>query len=98
MRMRRLELLLLSEPDPKSGAATNYATPARKLRGKNTTFFANGTPIGDEKFQRHIMRCIYLGIATFYLINFINFMNFFVPLRPQIVNANPHDNNIIKIS
>ena len=35
--MKGLEPILLTEPDPKSGAATNYATPARKLRGKNTT-------------------------------------------------------------
>ena len=60
--MRRLELLLLSEPDPKSGAATNYATPARKLRGKNTTFFANGTSVGNENFRRRFMKRLYINI------------------------------------
>ena len=47
--MRRLELLLLSEPDPKSGAATNYATPARKLRGKNTIFLRMEVPNNLKK-------------------------------------------------
>ena len=49
VRMRRLELLLLSEPDPKSGAATNYATPARKLRGKNTIFLRMEVPDNLKK-------------------------------------------------
>ena len=50
VRLKGLEPTLLSEPDPKSGAATNYATAAYSAhcRCKDTSFF--GTAKLNLKF------------------------------------------------
>lgn len=37
--MKGLEPILLTEPDPKSGAATNYATSADFFEGAKLQFF-----------------------------------------------------------
>lgn len=51
VRLKGLEPTLLSEPDPKSGAATNYATAAYSVhcRCKDTSFF--GTAKLYSKFD-----------------------------------------------
>ena len=47
--MKGLEPILLTEPDPKSGAATNYATSADFFEGAKIQFFF--TPyINNEKY------------------------------------------------
>ena len=50
--MKGLEPLLLSEPDPKSGASTNSATPAYGLDKslQNYNFFINGSHYCKECF------------------------------------------------
>ena len=50
VRMRRIELLLLAELDPKSSASTNSATPAASFSScKNTTFFDIRIPVDSQR-------------------------------------------------
>ena len=52
--MKGLEPPLLSEPDPKSGAATNYATSAKLFQKLQTQRLAR-LPAGRQGYQlRHI--------------------------------------------
>lgn len=44
VRVERLELTRLAAPEPKSGASTNFATPASKLNMVATTGFEPVTP------------------------------------------------------